>query len=101
MAPVVNDGTISEPQAAAVGEVWKAFSAFFASMPENQRMCLSFAISRNSEMCHRYSLAGRFPSNHRPLAIKHADDITRRLTNYIPVVAVCNIFTRRLQRGCE
>ncbi|KAJ7604033.1 clathrin-coated vesicle protein [Roridomyces roridus] len=37
MAPSVNDGTISEPHAAAVGEVWKAFSAFFATVPEDHR----------------------------------------------------------------
>jgi hypothetical protein len=34
MAPLVSDGSITEPHAAAVGEVWKAFSAFFASVSE-------------------------------------------------------------------
>jgi HEAT repeat-containing protein 5 len=37
IAPLVFDGSISEPQVAAVGEVWKAFSAFFASIAENHR----------------------------------------------------------------
>ncbi|KAF8727621.1 hypothetical protein AX14_007205 [Amanita brunnescens Koide BX004] len=36
-APLINDGNISEARTAAVGEVWKAFSAFFSSIPENQR----------------------------------------------------------------
>lgn len=35
MAPLVSDGSITEPHAAAIGEVWKAFSAFFASVPED------------------------------------------------------------------
>ena len=37
IAPLVIDGSISESQVAAVGEVWKAFSAFFASIPEIHR----------------------------------------------------------------
>ncbi|KAF8630604.1 hypothetical protein AX15_002831 [Amanita polypyramis BW_CC] len=37
MAPLVNDGSISEARVAAISEVWKAFSAFFSSIPENQR----------------------------------------------------------------
>ncbi|KAJ7472591.1 clathrin-coated vesicle protein [Mycena latifolia] len=37
MAPLVSDGSITEPHAAAVGEVWKAFSAFFSSVPEDQK----------------------------------------------------------------
>ena len=36
-APLLNDGSISEARTAAVGEVWKAFSAFFSSIPESQR----------------------------------------------------------------
>jgi HEAT repeat-containing protein 5 len=51
-APLINDGNISEARTAAVGEVWKAFSAFFSSIPENQRtlivvpfgLCLAFII---------------------------------------------------------
>lgn len=35
MAPLVNDGSVSETQVAAIGEVWKAFSAFFASVAED------------------------------------------------------------------
>ncbi|KAJ7168806.1 clathrin-coated vesicle protein [Mycena filopes] len=37
VAPLVSDGSITEPHAAAVGEVWKAFSAFFGSVPEDHR----------------------------------------------------------------
>ncbi|KAJ7066512.1 clathrin-coated vesicle protein [Mycena amicta] len=37
MAPLVSDGSISEPHAAAVGEVWKAFSALFGSASEEQK----------------------------------------------------------------
>ncbi|KAF7337120.1 Clathrin-coated vesicle protein [Mycena venus] len=37
MAPLVSDGSITEPHAAAIGEVWKAFSAFFASVSEAYR----------------------------------------------------------------
>ncbi|KAJ6450153.1 clathrin-coated vesicle protein [Mycena sanguinolenta] len=37
MAPLVSDGSITEPHAAAIGEVWKAFSAFFASVSEAHR----------------------------------------------------------------
>ncbi|KAK2467957.1 hypothetical protein APHAL10511_000252 [Amanita phalloides] len=37
MAPLVNDGNINEACVAAIGEVWKAFSAFFSSIPDNQR----------------------------------------------------------------
>lgn len=38
IAPLINDGTNEETKAAAaIGEVWKAFSAFFTSVPEEQR----------------------------------------------------------------
>lgn len=37
MAPLVNDGSITESHAAAIGEVWKAFSSFFASVAEEHR----------------------------------------------------------------
>jgi len=41
MAPLVNDGNIGEARIAAVGEVWKAFSLFFSSIPENQRTLIA------------------------------------------------------------
>ncbi|KAJ7157551.1 clathrin-coated vesicle protein [Mycena crocata] len=37
MAPLVSDGSITEPHSAAIGEVWKAFSAFFISVPEDYK----------------------------------------------------------------
>ncbi|KAJ7205156.1 clathrin-coated vesicle protein [Mycena haematopus] len=37
MAPLVSDGSITEVHAAAISEVWKAFSAFFASVSEAHR----------------------------------------------------------------
>lgn len=37
MAPAVDNNSISEQQVAAIGEVWKAFAALFASIPEDQR----------------------------------------------------------------
>ncbi|KAF8630901.1 hypothetical protein AX17_005259 [Amanita inopinata Kibby_2008] len=37
MAPLVNDGNTSEAQVAAIGEVWKAFAAFFSYVPEDLR----------------------------------------------------------------
>ncbi|KAJ7211147.1 hypothetical protein GGX14DRAFT_623566 [Mycena pura] len=37
MAPLVNNGSISEPHAVAIGEVWKAFSALFASVAEDYK----------------------------------------------------------------
>ncbi|KAJ7675207.1 armadillo-type protein [Mycena rosella] len=40
VAPLVSDGSITEPHAAAIGEVWKAFSTFFSSVPEDQRIRL-------------------------------------------------------------
>ncbi|KAJ7767277.1 clathrin-coated vesicle protein [Mycena metata] len=40
MAPLVSDGSITEPHAAAIGEVWKAFSAFFGSVSEDHRIRL-------------------------------------------------------------
>ncbi|KAG6888099.1 hypothetical protein C0995_010705, partial [Termitomyces sp. Mi166 len=40
MAPLVHDGTITEAQITAIGEVWKAFSAFFSSTPEAHRVRL-------------------------------------------------------------
>lgn len=38
MAPLANDGSITESHATAIGEVWKAFSSFFASVAEEHRM---------------------------------------------------------------
>ncbi|KAG6853042.1 hypothetical protein C0991_007298 [Blastosporella zonata] len=40
VAPSVHDGSITEPQVAAVGEVWKAFSTFFSSTAEVHRVRL-------------------------------------------------------------
>ncbi|KAG6887575.1 hypothetical protein C0992_011744, partial [Termitomyces sp. T32_za158] len=40
MAPLVQDGTVTEGQITAIGEVWKAFSAFFSSTPEIHRVRL-------------------------------------------------------------
>ena len=37
MAPLSNDRKIGKVCTATVGEVWKAFSTFFSSIPENQR----------------------------------------------------------------
>jgi len=37
LAPMVNDGSIPDSHAAGIGEVWKAFSAFFASVAEEHR----------------------------------------------------------------
>lgn len=37
IAPAVDDGSISEQHMTAIGEVWKAFSALFTSVPEDQR----------------------------------------------------------------
>lgn len=37
MAPLIDDGSASDQQLAAIPEIWKAFSAFFASTPEDQR----------------------------------------------------------------
>ncbi|KAK0203615.1 clathrin-coated vesicle protein [Desarmillaria ectypa] len=37
MAPFASDGSITESHAAAIGEVWKAFSSFFASVAEEHR----------------------------------------------------------------
>lgn len=41
MAPLVHDGTITESQTTGVGEVWKAFSAFFNSVGEEHRESIS------------------------------------------------------------
>jgi hypothetical protein len=40
MAPSVHDGSIAEIEAAAIGEIWKAFSSVYASLAESQRKCL-------------------------------------------------------------
>ena len=45
MAPLLNDGNISDARTAAVGEVWKAFSAFFSSIPENQRTLIAVLLT--------------------------------------------------------
>lgn len=37
VAPSVHDGSINEPQAIAITEIWKAFSTFFASVAEDKR----------------------------------------------------------------
>lgn len=45
MAPLVNDNSISEPQATAIGEVWKAFAAFFGFVSEEYREYLPAIFS--------------------------------------------------------
>lgn len=41
MAPLVHDGTLTEPQSAAISEVWKAFVALFTSAKEENREYIS------------------------------------------------------------
>lgn len=43
MAPLVDDGSASEQHLAAIGEVWKAFTALFTSTPESQRESSPYA----------------------------------------------------------
>lgn len=52
MAPAVDDSSISEQQVAAIGEVWKAFAALFASVPEDQReLCYHLSASNHLNDC--------------------------------------------------
>lgn len=44
MSPLVHDGTVTEAQITAIGEVWKAFSAFFLSTPEVHREYSKFCM---------------------------------------------------------
>jgi len=37
MAPLIHDGTVTEAMAAAISEVWKAFTALFSSTAEEYR----------------------------------------------------------------
>jgi hypothetical protein len=37
VAPAVHDGSVTESQTVSITEVWKAFSTFFASTPEDKR----------------------------------------------------------------
>lgn len=37
MAPLVNEGSISEQHLAGIGEVWKAFAVLFTSVTDDQR----------------------------------------------------------------
>lgn len=43
LAPIVNDGSVRDVQVAAIGEVWKAFSALYGSTQEQHRKC-SFPV---------------------------------------------------------
>ena len=45
IAKMVNSGTIGEARVAAIGEVWKAFSTFLSSIPENQRTSVIEVLS--------------------------------------------------------
>lgn len=40
VAPLVHDGSVTEPQALAIAEVWKAFSGLFFSIPDDKRKAL-------------------------------------------------------------
>jgi hypothetical protein len=37
MAPLIDDGSISDQHHTAIGEVWKAFAVLFTSLLEDQR----------------------------------------------------------------
>lgn len=104
MAPLVNDASISEPQVTAVGEVWKAFSAFFSSVPDNHRKPtyyihqFIFLISP-----HRRTPFGCHTPYHRTIAIELSNiSDTCYDANYLSATFVCDIIASSFQRrSCE
>ena len=47
MAPLLHDGSISDAQGAAIGEVWKAFTALLTATAEEHRECIYTHLSED------------------------------------------------------
>jgi hypothetical protein len=102
IAPLVADGSISESQIAAVGEVWKAFSAFFASVPENHRKCGCVTAHQHNLSCKRCSAIGNCASHDCTLVIQLPNKYNSSYnTHHLPVALVCNLVTLCLQGSSE
>lgn len=104
LAPLVNDGSISESHSAAIGEVWKAFSAFFISIPEDQRKN-SATISRTSQKLtdiSRDATPRNTVANYCAPTVKLPNcSIFGGLPEHSPVVVVRYFIAISIQRCCR
>ena len=64
MAPHVHEGTLTEVQLAGIGEVWKAFAAFFAATGEEHSACSHFSIHDSSYLVLRIACSWCSPSDY-------------------------------------
>ena len=107
MAPLVHEGSITEPQAAAIGEIWKAFSIFFSTVSEDFRECFLslFLFSQAHTLQRRCTCPRCLITHHYPPPRQqwcgHAS--TERVdihTGYSPAAYVRNSVTCGVQGGC-
>lgn len=98
MAPLVNDNTVSELQGMAIGEVWKAFSAFFASVPEEHRTSDLYGTEAWDSQYARNSTLGGVIANYHPPSFKHSNtSITRNHADHLTAAIIRNVVAIILQ----
>ena len=101
MAPLMDDGSISEQHLTAIGEVWKAFTVLFASLPEDQR---KFSTPSNYALLNWITLRNphpeHLPTNHCPppstvRSFPNAHPHPKRL----PASVICHHLSCLIQRS--
>jgi hypothetical protein len=101
MAPLMDDGSISEQHLTAIGEVWKAFTVLFASLPEDQR---KFSTPSNYAILNWITLRNphpeHLPTNHCPppstvRSFPNAHPHPKRL----PASVICHHLSCLIQRS--
>jgi hypothetical protein len=110
MVPLVHEGSITESQAAAIGEIWKAFSIFFSTVSEDLRQCflslfLSLTLFSSSCIQRRCTCPWRLITHHfpRPRQQWCGHTRTERVdihAGYSPAAYVRYSLSCGVQRGC-
>ena len=107
MAPLVHEGSITEPQAAAIGEIWKAFSIFFSTVSEDLRECFLslFLFSQAHTLqrrctCPRCLITHHYPPPRQQCCGHTSTERVDIHTGYSPAAYVRYSLTCGVQGGC-
>ena len=103
----MHEGSITEPQAAAIGEIWKAFSIFFNTVSEDLRESLFLYLTHFSSSyiqrrctCPRCLTTHHFPPPRQQWCGHTRTERVDIHTGYSPAAYVRYSLSYWVQRGC-
>lgn len=116
IAPLISSGSVSDAHIVGVGEIWKAFSAIYASVPEEHRKSM-YRISRAhkaNSLCfipYRGPRSRCFPSNNTPYPVERRGSyyhhgqrrvaiIVNPCIKHRPNTELCGTISDRVQTSC-